>query len=282
MARSNPKTAADERFEAYLTEQGIAYVYEPDWAEEFGTTFADNPDFFVDPDGGRVVAEVKQFETTRIGDRLAGAGGTATLSDREVFGAIRSKVTNTARDQLRQFDSLGLPLAIVLANPLGADVMLDFFHIAHALLGNPKVRMKVGPDVPPDDPPEAIGEDYGAFLSVRADGEIVNHHPHVSAVMVVHERLNREDWIERILAEEPDVDEFSGKAEAMLHYLMTVERREAEEGSPKGAYHWVDVYDLAGNPTAPGFSGEPLARSLFNGPRDRWFGFREDRFEETT
>src|SRR5437763_10830303 len=119
----NPKTAADERFEAYLADHGIPYAYEPAWEELFGINLADNPDFLVDPDGTRAICEVKQFETRRITDRLIKSGGAATLSDQEVFGAIRAKLTEAAREQLRAFAGLRVPLVVTLANRLAADVL---------------------------------------------------------------------------------------------------------------------------------------------------------------
>jgi hypothetical protein len=70
VVRSNPKTAADERFEAYLSEHRIPFKYEPDWADEFGIDVEDNPDYLLDPDGARVICEMKQFESTWIKDRL--------------------------------------------------------------------------------------------------------------------------------------------------------------------------------------------------------------------
>jgi hypothetical protein len=280
LMNSNPKTAADERFEAYLDDHGVTYSYEPDWAGLFGIDVVDNPDFLVDPDEAQIICEVKQFETRRITDRLLKAGGVATLSDQEVFGAIRSKLTGAARGQLRAFAELRVPLVIVLANPLNADVHLDFWHVAHAILGNPKVQVPIGPDAPPNLPVTEKAEDYGAFISIQPTGEIVNHHPFVSAVVVIHERQLRQDAIEGALADEPDVKEFEDSGAAMLHYAQLGRRLEAARSLPAGSYRWVDVYDLSGNPTAPGFTGTPLPQRIFNGPRDRWYGFADGEFKE--
>jgi hypothetical protein len=240
--RSNPKTAADERFEAYLSEHRIPFEYEPNWAEEFGIEVEDNPDYLVDPDGARVICEVKQFESTAITERLLRSPGRAIgISPKEEFRPIRSKVTQTARDQLSPFKGMGIPLVVVLANPLAADVRLDDFEVTHALLGNPKERISHRPGMPPDSPARTIAEDYGALISIQEDGTIINHHPFVSAVVVVHQ------W---------------------------PQRRDVTDDS----YRWMDVYDVSGNPTPPGFSGTPLPRHVFNGPRDCWYGFTDNGF----
>jgi len=225
VARSNPKTAADKRFEAYLSEHRTLFDYEPDWAEEFGIEVEDNPDYLLDSDGARAICEVKQFESTRIKDRLLRMPGEAVrISPREEFGPIRSKVTQTAKEQLSPFQGLGVPLVVVLADPLNADVQLDDYSVAHALLGNPKVTFTVGPEGPTDAPATEKAEDYGALISIQEDGTITNHHPFVSAVVVVHQ------W---------------------------PQRRDVTDDS----YRWVDVYDVSGNPTPPGFSGTPLPRA---------------------
>jgi hypothetical protein len=280
VAGGNPKTAGDQRFEAYLVDREIPYEYEPPWKERLGVSTKRNPDFLIEPAGARVVAEGKQFETTRITDRLTRSGGTAALSDREVYGNLRAKMTSTAREQLLPFADAGVPLVVVLANPLGADVSMDFHHVSHAILGNPKFTISVGPNAPPNDPGEYFAEDYGAFVSVTGTG-LVNHHPDVSAVVVVQERAHEQDWIEAKFAEEPDADTFEDTGAAMLHYLGVRDRLAAEgETAPEGSYRWVDVYDLSGNPTPPGFRGVPLPRALFSGPRDRWYGFTAEAFEE--
>jgi hypothetical protein len=282
VARSNPKTDADKRFEAYLDDHQVPYLYEPGWRDLFGIEAEANPDYLVEPDGIRAICEVKQFTTTRITDRLMAAGGTASLSDVEVFGAVRRAMTGTAREQLLPFAGLGVPLVIVLANPHGADVSLDDEHVALAIMGNPKFRIAVGPNAPPDAEGEYIAADYGAFISVLKDGSVENRNPHVSAVVVVHERDHGRDWIGRVVADEPDVEDFESSGAAMNHYLKVVDDRQEGGEAPEGSYRWVEVFDLSSNRTPPGFRGMPLQRHVFDGPRDRWFGFVGDHFTEIT
>jgi hypothetical protein len=246
VARSNPKTAADELFEAYLTEHRIPFEYEPDWAARFGIEVEDNPDYLVDPEDTRAVCEVKKFESTAITERLLRSPGQAEwISPREEFGPIRSKVTQAAREQLAPFAGLGVPLVVVLANPLNADVHLDPYSVVHALLGNPKASLEVGPEGLTAAPVTEIAEDYGALISIQPDGATVNHHPFVSAVVAVGQ------W--------PPTGVVS-----------------------EGSHGRADVYDVSGNPTPPGFNGTPLPRRLFNGPRDRWWGFTKRGFGEIT
>ena len=124
-------------------------MYEPDWRARFEVAGASNPDFLVDWAGASAIVEVKQFTTRRITERLVAAGGMAWLPAKEVFGPVRSAMTGAAQEQLLDFAALGLPLVVVLANPLGADVDLDAEHVTNAMLGNPKFRIAVGPGAPP-------------------------------------------------------------------------------------------------------------------------------------
>lgn len=113
-------------------------------------------------------------------------------------------------------------------------------------------RSASGPNAALDDPGKYTAEDYGAFISVTRAG-LVNHHPYVSAVVVVHERAHEQDWIEARFVEEPDVDSFENTGAAMAHYLGVRDRLAAcGETPPEGSYRWVEVYDLSGNPTPAG------------------------------
>jgi hypothetical protein len=177
---------------------------------------------------------------------------------------------------------LGVPLVIALTNPLGADVALDFFHVAYAILGNPKYTIPVGPDGPVGEG-EMIAKDYGAFVSVVQDGKrtrLVNHHTHISAVVVVHERELAADWRQEVFARQPKISPAAGRDERVEHFNRLRVALEQAGPPPEGAYRWASVYDLSGNPTEPGFQGTPLPRSLFDGPRDEWFGFRDGDFGE--
>jgi hypothetical protein len=262
MPKANPKTAADQRFETYLDDRDVPFLYEPPWAALFGIDVPQNPDFLVDQNRSPVIAEVKQFETKRTTERLRDAGGTTFLDAIDVFGPIRSKMTESA-EQLRPFAPLGLPLVAVLANPLDADVDLDYEHVAHAILGNPKLRLTIGHQRPPDTDESIWAADYGAFCSMTPEGRWVNHSPHVSAVVVVHERTHEQDWSDRTL----------GFGPRFAYWAKRMRGMPPRDDAPSGSYRWVDVYDLSGNLTPPGFRGGALPRRLFDGPLDVWHGF---------
>ena len=86
--------------------------------------------------------------------------------------------------------------------------------------------------------------------------------------------------IEQRFEQEPRVDDLSKTGEEMVRYLKIVDEARKRGEVPEGSYRWVEVFDLSGNPTPPGFHGVPLPRSVFDGPRDRWFGFTDDAFAE--
>ena len=280
MTEPSFSTVGEEIVAAYFVEHGVSFQFEPPWSEVFGVDVADNPDFLVEPERARAVVEVKQFETTRIRDRLSGWKGAASLGDADVFGSIRRQMTQPAREQLLAFAGLGVPLVVALTNPLGADVQLDFFHVAHAILGNPKYTLPVGPEGPVGEG-RMIAEDYGAFISTAAAGaptKLINHHPHVSAVVVIHERAVAADWRQSVFAQQPKLSPDAGHEERVAHMMRLLEALDQAGPPPEGAYRWASVYDLSGNATPPGFQGTPLPRSLFAGPRDEWFGFRDGQF----
>ena len=270
-------TAGEEVAAAYFADHGLTFLFEPQWSEVFGVDVLDNPDFLLDPDGARAVVEVKQFETTRLRDRLGAGRGMMTLSNVEVYGPIRRQITQPAREQLLPFAALGVPLVVVLTNPLRADVNLDEFHVTHAILGNPKYAIGVGPDGPSGEG-RSIAEDHGAFVSVQRDGSTINHHPHVSAVVVIHERDVASDWREGFLAARPKLALDAARKERVAHMISAWEALERAGSPPDGTYRWASVYDLSANPTSPGFGGTPLPRTLFAGPRDEWFGFMPEGF----
>jgi len=117
--------------------------HEPDYQAEFElrAPLATQPDFLVARGGRRAVGEVRQFETTKIRDRLA-ESRYGSLSPQEVYGSLRSGIWEKA-EQLRPLAGLDVPLPVVLANPLGADVMLDEHHVQAAMWGNPGVVMPI-------------------------------------------------------------------------------------------------------------------------------------------
>jgi hypothetical protein len=219
------------------------------------------------------VGEVRQFETTRIRDALAKVGGYMTTGPKEAYGSLRLGLIEKAK-QLRPFAETDAALLIVVANPLGADVMLDDHHVTPAMFGNPGFVIPI--DTSTGGPPEGAQmhwrlEDYGVFTSpVEENGEVVgreNRHPHISAVVVVHERLRSADWRHEIMQRHPAADHSFGAAtEAALRAIKEIDSAVARDEEPQGAYQWVTVYEVGSEESVP------VPVGWFNGLRDERHG----------
>jgi hypothetical protein len=257
---TGPRTEADERFERYLREHGVAFECEPDWAAETGIVSVMNPDYLLlSPQ--RVIAEVKGFTTDRISRRVAGQRY-GVLSDKEVFGPVRSAFAGAAR-QLAPFAATGLPLVVVLANPLGADVFLAEWHVQHALIGNPKFSIPISTTTGGQaGPGRWIADDYAVAIHKKSE--------HVSGVVVIQEREHATDWHEaearKIKAEG---DGFEGAADAYLKLVRVAREAEAEGRIPTGSYTWAEVFELHDLHSQP---PPAIPAGIFAGPRDRRFG----------
>jgi hypothetical protein len=275
----NDMNQAEQRFASYLDGNDYSWTFEPDYQAEFGLVERPktNPDFLVSRGGERGVCEVRQFESTRIRDALETAGGRSFLGGpKTAYGALRSAIWEKA-EQLRPLRGLGVPLIIVLANPLQADVMLDDRHVPAAMFGNPKFGFTTDPrrgGLAEGTEMRLTLEDYGVFRSPIWHGEELvgweNRHPHVSAVAVVHERLNSADWRDEIMRSIPVADrtlEAAGKAAVIA--LRTVKERVAAGEEPTGTYRWVDLYDVDGDQAVA------VPVRWFDGIRDRRFGFHD-------
>lgn len=269
---------AEQRFASYLEANDYSWTFEPDYQAEFALVerLKTKPDVLVSRGGMRGVCEVRQFETTRIRDALEKAGGRSFLGPKTAYGALRSAIWEKA-EQLRLLRGLGVPLIIVLANPLQADVVLDDRHIPAAMFGNPKFGFTIDPTrggLAEGTKVRLSLEDYGVFRSPIWHGEQLvgweNRHPHVSAVAVVHERLNSADWRDEIMRSIPVSDqtlEAAGKAAVLA--LRKVKERVAAGEEPSGTYRWVDLYEVDGDQAVA------VPVGWFDGIRDRRFGFHD-------
>jgi hypothetical protein len=272
---------AEQRFTAYLTEHGYRWQHEPDYQIELGLAERPetNPDFLIERNGGRAVAEVRQFETTALQDRLSKSGRAGVLAPQQLFGPQRFAMFEKA-EQLRPLAGAGVPLLVVLANPLDKLVMLDDFHVQAAMWGNPNYVIPI--DTTTGGPAEGHEsyfrlEDYGAFASpVMEGGEVVaweNRHSHVTAVVVLHERSYSDDWREEILARYRAPDRSIPAAiDATLEALSEIQARSERGEEPEGVYQWVSVYEVNGDQAVP------LPGDWFNGPRDERYGHTGDGY----
>lgn len=267
---------AEIRFAAYMDACGHTYGFEPDYQVALGlpAPVATKPDFLIERSGVRAVCEVRQFETTRVRDALERAGGYMSTDGKELLVGIRSALFEKAK-QLEPFGGLGLPLIVVLSNPLGADVVLDAHHVPAAMFGNLSVRIPIDPALggaPAGIQPHLALEDYGVFRSpVRVAGQSVgrtNRHPHLSGVLIVHERRHSDDWRREVVAQHPPAeDSMAAMTDATLDAMKAVSEAVAAGHEPSGAYQWADFYELDGD------TATPVPADWFRGTRDRRFGF---------
>jgi hypothetical protein len=265
-------TKSEQRFAEYLDAEGYTWKHEPDYQGLLGLSATPEtcPDFLIDRDGLQAICEVQEFEEGEL-DRRLSTMRAGVLSDKDVYGRQRSALVDKAR-QLEPFAESGIPLVIVLSNPQHVFVGLDDHHVIAAMFGNPKVSIPVdttGRGVPPG-PATHLAEDYGAFVSLQRgeDGErFVARHPHVSGVVIVHERTNEQDFIDEVMARHPSEEPGSTVAAAAAAIAGVKEVNELRDAGrvPDGQYQWVNVYELDG--------ANPLPKAFFNGSRDVRFGF---------
>jgi hypothetical protein len=281
-----PLNEAELRLTSYLESHGYRWEHEPQYESVLGLAAAPttNPDFLIERGDHRAVAEVRQFHTRAISERLRKAGGYTSLPPQMVYGPLRSALWEKA-DQLAPFADSGIPLIIAVSNPLGADVALDEHHVTAAMFGNPGYVIPI--DTSTGGAASGISphwqyQDYGVFRSpIVESGRIVgweNRHPHVSGVVVIHERLHAMDWREEIMASYRVADNTIAEAtRAALEALREIDSRLEAGEEPDGAYQWLEVFELECDEAAP------IRNDWFNGPRDKRYGFSAvDSYGEKT
>jgi hypothetical protein len=109
MAPSRP--AAEVLFERYLEAHGYEWEHEPD------LRIVTAPDYRIRRSGVEVICEVKEFETQAIRELSEAAGTPVVVPPKLLYRTIRSQLDSAAR-QLRPLAGRGLPLVVVLANPV--------------------------------------------------------------------------------------------------------------------------------------------------------------------
>jgi len=131
----NPPTAGDLFFEGYCTANGYITQRDVDWRELYGVDTEKDPDYLIERGGDQAIVEVKHFETTRTTQRLLDAPGQAVWSGgRELYGTLQSSIRK-AGEQLAPSAAVGIPLVIVVTNPLGADVDFEPDDVVSACSG---------------------------------------------------------------------------------------------------------------------------------------------------
>jgi hypothetical protein len=205
-------SAAKSRFERYLTAHGHRVAAEP------------GAHYVIEREGHRAICVVEGFDERE------------DLGTERVHAPIRAAFASAAQ-RLRPLTVSGLPLIAVFANPDGADVLLNDWHVRRALRGD------------------------------RRSAQDTAASP-ISGVVVVHERAHAADWHDQVAAtvgaEHPHLDGSDELERALRHAVQTAEN---EGGIPPGKYQWVEVFELHQLSAAP-----PIAPSLFAGERDQRFG----------
>jgi hypothetical protein len=200
-----------------------------------------------DNTAARILAEVEEFAPT-TNSLPSGAGG--GLSIATILGPIRGKIKEAAR-QLKPLADRGMPLAVVIANPNRAPVILGDQEIVWAMYGDPKVSFFASSTGPVGDP---------VFWADR-NGKLTGDHQYVSAVIVLGERWRASDVYDAVCA---DCTSANDKLRAM--------RLAREAGQvPDGSYPVVSVYNTASA------TATSLPNVIFNGPHDRVFEFDHAR-----
>jgi len=87
-----------------------------------------------------------------------------------------------AGDQLVPFASVGLPLVVVVTNPMHSDVSFDPDDVVSALFG--QVGLMVDPD--PGGRIRAVFSEDGTVLTHDTDGGLINRLPHLSALVALY------------------------------------------------------------------------------------------------
>lgn len=180
---ANPKTPGDVFFENYCAMNGYVETYEPDYEGLFRIKSQKKPDYVLERAGDRALVEVKHFETRAQTERLMAAPGqTMSFGGRELYGTLQGAIRQAAEEQLAPFASVGVPLVVVVTNPLHADVDFDADDVLSALFG--QVSLRVDLENPGGSHMVVSGKD-GAVLHEAADGTVVNRLPHLSAVVAM-------------------------------------------------------------------------------------------------
>jgi len=159
---ANPKTTGELFFENYCTLNGYDAEHGVNWRERFGVDTAKDPDYLIERVGDRAIAEVKHFEKRRMKDQLDLMPGRAMyFGGRDLYAKLQGSIRAAAEEQLAPFASVGLPLIVVVTDPLQSDVSFDSDDVVSALFG--QVGWTV--DLKPGGRIEAVFGEDGAVLT---------------------------------------------------------------------------------------------------------------------
>lgn len=167
MSQSLGHDAACEWFERYCDQTGLDWEYEPD----LGTQT--KPDYLVRRGSQQAVCELKSFDADASWMVQRGGPGFQVNDGSHSLRRIRQQIRSGARN-LKPLAGRGLPLVIVLADPLGSNVLLS--QSLYAVYGDPLAQVGPGED----------GKPQWTDFATR-NGKLRNDHRYVSAVVVLTE-----------------------------------------------------------------------------------------------
>lgn len=96
---------------------------------------------------------------------------------------MQASIRRAGEEQLAAFASTGVPLAVVVTNPLHSDVSFDPDDVVSALLGQVNWAIDSDPSAPVT---STFSGEHGAVLARASDGKPINRLPHVSAVIALY------------------------------------------------------------------------------------------------
>ena len=211
MSVTQVKEISEEWFERYLADHAVdgGANHHPDLG------VSKKPDYRVSRDCNGAICEVKEFTTSGMEKRFAtSAGQPMSLSDDEVYGAIRRKISSAA-EQLKPVRDRDEALVVALANPHGVHVPLwRVSDIVACMYGNQGYSMPVNVESGEAGPGEHV------FLR---DGALTGKHRYISAVATLHHGTLAEEARQRWLDENrhrwEGIEEHQEKAVAMLEIM---------------------------------------------------------------
>jgi hypothetical protein len=242
----------------YLRDHGITGA--DDHHPDLGTKR--KADFLISSNGAKAVCEVKQFEDSPIRRRAnaVGSGRYFCASARETYAPIRSQIESAA-SQLKELDGRGIPLVVVVANPLGLPVPLAPEHLGYAMYGHPTVSG-------PYDNRRGIIERLAPARG--RNGKLTNGHQHISALVNLHRGSEAAHahaaWLD---TNRSRFSRIPDDAERMTAQVRAMD----EEKWPSGEYYFVNVFHTA---AARAGRAELLSAEVFAGSRDRHWTVEPD------
>lgn len=262
MAVMKAKETSELWFERYLRDHGLdgGDDHHPDLG------VGRRPDYRVSRGRDSAICEVKEFTTSKMAKRFAEAGSRQplSLSNDEVYGSVRNKISQAAKEQLKPVRHREEALVVVLANPRRVYAPLEQpDDIIAAMYGNQAYSIAVNLPEQSDD---------GQVIFTR-DGVLTAKHRYVSAIATLHRGTHADDararWYDANRHRWAGIED---RKEAMVAVLEARDEALEETEATPGDYIFVRVYSTISTLTGEAVS---VPRSLFNGPRDQYWAMHQ-------